>query len=328
MLVVFAAAFPASAEQSEEAAEEQAFRAAVDKVAPSLVAIAVKWKTGAERVQMGPVTVFTRGPGPVCGLIVDADGAIITSDFNVDENVEKIAVTLSDGRRFEAKLLGRDAGRGLRLLHIDAEDLPVPAFLPKRDIRVGQWALAVGIGKDPKEPKLSAGIVSANDRIQGRAIQIDAQTNPSNFGGPLLDVDGRVMGVITPLSSQGTRRGFVMSDTGIGFAAHVSDVLRNLDRLKKGETVRPAFLGIRFDPMQMKGGARVREVLKDTGADAAGIKSDDIITEFNGETINHSFKLLHVIGRCQVGDEVKFKVKRGDDVLELTATLGGWPETP
>ena len=322
-------ALPAvAAELTEEAALEQAFRVAVERVTPSLVAVTVKWKPGGERVQAGPVTVFRRGPGPVCGVIVDADGAIITSDFNVDENAEKVTVKLSDGREFEAKVLGRDTGRGLRLLKIDAKDLPVPRFLPKKDIRVGQWALAVGIGKDAKKPKLSVGIVSADERIQGRAIQIDAQTNPSNYGGPLLDLEGRLVGIITPLTVAGTRGGVVISDTGVGFAAHAGDVLGNLDRLKKGETVRPAFLGIRFDASRMKGGARVIEVLKDTGAEKAGIKPDDVIVEFNGEEINHSFKLLHAIGKCHVDDEVKFKVKRNGAVVELTATLGGRPENP
>jgi serine protease Do len=329
MLLMFATTATAfCADMSEEEALEQTFRKAVERVTPSLAAITVEWKTGSERVQVRPGVTFRRGPGPVSGFIVDADGTIVTSDFNVDEYAQKITVTLADGRSFEAKMTGRDAGRGLRLLKIDAKGLPVPGFVPKKEIRVGQWALAVGVGKSAKEPRLSLGIVSADDRIQGRAIQIDAQTNPANYGGPVLDIQGRVMGIITPLTAAGTRGGVVMSDTGVGFAAHAADLQRNLEEMKKGKTIRPAFLGIRFDPSQIKGGARVIEVLADHGAEEAGIKADDIITEFNGEKIDHSFKLLHVIGRCQVGDEVKFTVKRGDETLELTATLGERPETP
>jgi len=313
---------------AEETALEGVFAAAVKRAGPSVVSITVEWNPGKKFVPPAPGRPgFERGTGPVAGVIISPDGLIVTSDFNVNADAKRVMVKLGDSREFEAKLLGRDVSRGLQLLQIDAKGLPVPPFAEDSRIRVGRWALVCGVGETPADPSLSVGIVSATDRLQGRAIQIDASTNPSNYGGPLVDIEGRVMGIVTPLTPAGTGGGVMLSDSGVGFAVPVSDVLEHLAKLKAGETIRSAFLGIRFDTRTMSGGAKVVEVLKDTGAAAAGIRPGDLIVEFNGEPIQTSFKLLHAIGRCRVDDVVKFTVVRDGKRIERTATMGARPES-
>src|SRR5262249_41731663 len=129
------------------------------------------------------------------------DGYIITSTFNFLKRPPVITVVFPDGKRHVAKLLGRDDTRKLCLLKVDGvQSLPVPEFVPRSELKVGQWAVAVGVGYGDGSPALSAGIISAASRISGKAVQTDANTSPANYGGPLVDLDGRVIGVCVPLS--------------------------------------------------------------------------------------------------------------------------------
>lgn len=311
------------AQEDEEQAIQEVFAAALERVQPSIVSITVEWQPGKDVFPPARRRrPFKRGTGPVSGVILTSDGLIITSDFNVTSDARSVVVHLADGTNVPATVLGRDVSRGIQLLKVDARDLPVPEFAPEEDIKVGRWALACGVDRHVRTPSLSVGIVSATERIQGRAIQIDASINPLNYGGPLIDIEGRVMGIITPLTLAGTSAGISLYDSGVGFAVPVNDIRATLAKLRAGETIHAAFLGIRFDTRKMAGGAAVVEVLKDTGAAKAGIKPGDVIVEFNGHPIHTSFKLLHVIGRCRVGDVVEFKVLRDGETLELSATLG------
>ena len=219
------------------------------------------------------------------------------------------------------------------MLAIDPKELEkrkvefaVPSFSRPEDIKVGNWALACGFDLDATLPSLSVGIISATGRITGRAIQFDASANPTNYGGPLIDVQGRVVGIITPLLNSGSDKSIRFADSGIGFAVPVADILKNLRKLRSGQTIRPAFLGIEFDGRVFRGGALVTRVVKDSGAAKAGIKPKDVIIEFNGAPIRSVFTLLHEIGSSSVGDVVKFKVLRDGKVIDLTGTLGARPE--
>jgi len=251
---------------------------------------------------------------------------------NVSSDAESATVRLpNDPRVLQAEILGRDVSRGIQLLKIPAKDLVVPEFARDESVKVGRWALACGVGEGTGAggsalPSLSVGIISATERIAGRAIQIDASTNPANYGGPLIDIEGRVVGIITPLTHAGSREGISYYDSGIGFAVPVSDILKQLTKLKTGKVIRPAFLGIQFDTRHLAGGAKVVKVLPGTSAEKAGIRAGDLIVQFNNETMHTSFKLLHAIGRCRVDDVVKFKVVREGKEMELTATLGARPE--
>jgi len=165
-----------SAEETLGAREERAMQAALARVAPSVVRI--ETVGGLERV--GQILV---GSGPTTGLIVSADGLIISSAFNFAQKPDSILITLPDGNRQAARLGATDHSRMLVLLKVQTEgELSLAEVAPLASLRVGQWALAVGRTFDVAEPNVSVGIVSALDRIWGKAVQTDAKVSPNNYG--------------------------------------------------------------------------------------------------------------------------------------------------
>jgi serine protease Do len=149
--------------------EEQAIRAAIERVAPAVVRI--ETIGGLERV--GRVLL---GTGPTTGLVASADGYIVSSAFNFAQKPASILITLSSGTRLPAKLIATDHSRMLVLLKVKSpEPLPMPELVPEEQIRAGQWSVAVGRTFDGEQPNLSVGIVSAVRRVWGKAIQTDAK---------------------------------------------------------------------------------------------------------------------------------------------------------
>ena len=199
-------------------AEEAAFRAAVDRVAAAVVRI--EPTASAAAAGGGEVAV---GSGPSTGLVVaaTADAAwILTTAFAVPGDVAEAVVVRADGGRQAARVAGRDESRGLVLLQTQAiADLPALEPAPRRELAPGQWSIAVGRGWDQAAPSVAVGIVSAVDRAWGRAVQTDASVSPANYGGPLVDIAGRVIGILTPLPADtaGMKRiaggAFVMGST-------------------------------------------------------------------------------------------------------------------
>ena len=219
-----------AAEGKLEALEESAFKQAAALVDPSLVRI----ETVGGLEQVGEVTL---GTGPTSGVVVSEDGFVISSSFNFVSKPSSILVTLADGRRFPAKLIASDKLKLLTLLKVEATGLTVAKPASREGVKVGQWAIALGRTFDLTTPSISVGIVSATNRIWGKAIQTDAKTSPVNYGGALVDIEGRVLGVIAPLSPQGNGEtaGVEWYDGGIGFAIPLEDVFGSLDRLKQGD---------------------------------------------------------------------------------------------
>ncbi|MCY2965873.1 MAG: trypsin-like peptidase domain-containing protein, partial [Planctomycetota bacterium] len=220
---------PLAAQQDLDAKEEAAFRQAAALVAPSIIKI--ETVGGLDRVQQ-----VLLGTGPTTGVAVAADGYIISSAFNFISRPATILATLPDGRRLPAKQVATDHLRMLTLLKIEADNLVPAQAAPTTDLRVGQWALAMGKSLD-ETPSVSLGIVSALGRVWGKAIQTDAKVSPVNYGGPLVDVEGKVMGILVPLSPMATGdvAGVEWYDSGIGFAIPLADVYASLDRLKTGK---------------------------------------------------------------------------------------------
>src|SRR5262249_25128008 len=148
--------------------------------------------------------------------------------------------------RFPAKLVATDRSRMLSLLKIGATDLvPIP-MASAQTVRVGHWAIALGRTFDAEQPSVSVGIVSALNRIWGRALQSDAKISPVNYGGPLIDVEGKAIGILVPLS-QGEKdetAGVEWYDSGIGFAIPISDVMASVERLKAGKDLFAGLMGI------------------------------------------------------------------------------------
>ena len=322
-ILIIAGAFVSSsvmaADETLESLEETAFKQAAALVDPSIVRI----ETVGGLEQLDDVLL---GTGPTSGVVVSPDGFIITSSFNFVGKPTSILVTLPDGRRFAAKQVASDRLRLLTLLHVDVDGLIPAKAAPVAGIHVGQWALALGRTLDNSTPSVSVGIVSATKRVWGKAIQTDAKTSPVNYGGALIDVEGQVMGIITPLSPTGSGEtaGVEWYDGGIGFAIPLEDVYASLEQLKRGTDLLPGLLGITFAGGQsLNVPAIVDRVRYNSPAYEAGLKTNDQIIEADDEKIARVAQLKHVIGRKYAGDRVKLVVKRGDSSLAFDTLLVG-----
>ncbi len=331
LLVAFALARPAAAQGDLNDQLEKMTKEALRKVAPSVVQI--QTQGGADMVVTTPKgPVFRKALGPTTGLIVDADGYVISSAFNFLNNPTTVLV-LIPGRKepLLAKRLATDHSRMLTLLKVDAKGLLVPATAPKKEVREGQWAIALGRTLDSKldarsdlPPSVSVGIISATGRIWGKALQTDAKVSPLNYGGPLVDIQGRVQGILIPASPNGqdVTAGYEWYDSGIGFAIPMEDVLAVLSRLKKGKDLQRGILGIRMKSQDIYGAVpEIGEVSRDTAAARAGLKPGDIITEIDGKPVVRMAQIQHVLGPKYEGDHISLKYKRGKEehsIADLT----------
>ncbi|MFN0055738.1 MAG: PDZ domain-containing protein [Planctomycetales bacterium] len=299
-----------------EAREERAFKEAAAIVAPSLVRI--ETVGGLERVDQ-----ILTGTGPTTGVVVTEDGYIVSSAFNFVARPASILVTLADGRRLPAVQVAMDRVKMLALLKVEAQGLIPPQVAPRESIRVGQWALALGKTLD-ETPSLSVGIVSALGRIWGKAIQTDAKISPVNWGGALADAEGRVLGVLVPLSPQasGEVAGVEWYDSGIGFAIPLVDIYAALDRLKLGQDLYPGLMGITMQGQSLyEGQPRIDRVRYGSPAQQAGLKEQDLIVELEGRPIARQAQLKHVLGNKYAGESIAVKVRRGTQELTRELTL-------
>jgi len=308
-------AWPAFTQESLLALEEQAFKDATAKVAPSVVQI--QTFGGLDRV--GETLT---GTGPTSGLVVSPDGYVISSAFNFAAKPAAVVIRLPDGSRHYAKVIATDRSRMLTLLKIDASDLPVPEPAPVA--KVGEWALAVGKAFDPSVPNMSPGVISAKDRIWGKAVQTDAKTSPFSYGGPLIDVHGRVLGVIVPLSmtSDEVMAGTEWYDSGIGFAVPIDQVMASFERLRDGKDLHRGTLGVvTTKPGEMFAEPAVAEVRAESAGAKAGVKPGDVVTAIDGRPIARQAEALRALGPKYAGETVKLTVKRGDEELTFDVTL-------
>jgi len=255
---------------------------------------------------------YNRPKGPTSGVLYEADGFILTSRFNVSGTLRKngIKATLWDGRQLVAAFVGSDEQRDIALLKIDAKDLPV---LPRADVSaVGQGTLVALIGRSPDKahPTVNAGILSATSRMKKTAVQTDAEMNYGNAGGALVTLKGELIGVacnIKPDTVWG-------QSGGVGFACKTAEIDQLLPRMKKGEHI-PAeklpFLGIRpGEGNPDVEGIQIVEVLKDSPAEKAGIKKEDVLVELGGAKITDSESMKEALEARKIGEEVELKVMR------------------
>ncbi|MHC5062634.1 MAG: S1C family serine protease [Planctomycetota bacterium] len=273
-------------------------RSSIDRIAPSIVSIET----------FGGVLSEERR-GNSTGLVISRDGWVLISRFAIEFKPSTILVTLSDGRSFPASRGGEDSSRGIALLRIEADDLPVPELLNPDELRVGQWAFALGRTFGKKSPSVHMGIVSAKERIFGRAIQVDAYTSPANYGGPVIDLQGRVVGLSVPLSPAGRDAGADWYDSGIGFAATLANGPEIIERLKAGEFLHRAWLGIQNSPAHLGPGAR------------------DLILSVGEVPVRNPFHLQVLLGSRMAGEAVHLRYKRGEgEARDLTVFLAEMPE--
>ena len=329
-----------AAEGLVAAAEEQAFRTAVDRVAAAVVRIEA---AGVSEASIGGPAEAAPAAGPSSGVIVDPAGWVVTTSFAVPKDAKQAIVVLpgaAGGTRVVAQAVGRDLARGLVLLQIEvpAAAMPLPSLTvaPRESWGVGQWTIALGRAWNSSAPSVAVGILSAVNRAWGKAVQTDAAVSPANYGGPLIDIQGRVIGILAPVPADtaGMTMGTELYDSGIGFAVPLEDLLRVLPRLQQGETLGPGILGIGYsarDPFTAK--ATVATCRAGSPAARAGLRAGDTIVEAAGQSIARVAELRHVLAPLYAGDTVDLVVERGSAAgekvrvplrVELVAGLAPW----
>lgn len=269
------------------------------------------------------------------GFIIDRNGTILTN-YHVVDGAQKISVTLSDGKSYDAKVLGKDEKTDIAVIKIDAgQDLPAVTLGDSDRLDVGEWVMAIGnpFGLDHT---VTSGIVSAKGRQIGAGpydnfIQTDASINPGNSGGPLINLRGEVVGITTAIYSQSG------GNIGIGFAIPTNSIKEVLPQLKdKGRVVR-GYLGTTVQKItpeiadslgvKQQRGALVADVVRGSPAERAGIKTGDIITEFNSKEVKDSTELPGLVARVAPGTGTSVKVLRDGKEMTLAITVGEMKDT-
>jgi serine protease Do len=264
------------------------------------------------------------------GIIVSADGYILTNNHVVDD-AESVKVTLADGRELTAKVIGTDKKTDVAVIKVEAQGLPAMTFANSDDVEVGDRVLAVGnpfgIGQT-----VTSGIVSATGRAGAIGldyedfIQTDAAINPGNSGGALIDMQGRLIGLNTAILSRSG--GF----QGIGFAIPSNLARHIMDSLVTTGKVVRGFLGITIqditpalaDKLHLKSdkGVLISDVTGDSPADKAGLKSGDVVREFDGKAVADSRRLKFAVAATEPGREVKTLIEREGKEQTLTVKVG------
>jgi serine protease Do len=322
----------------------------VKKVAPSVVKIEIKIKEapvvgngmqglpddpffrqffgGRQRLIIPPQVQHGVGSG----VIVTKDGYILTNNHVVDDASE-VKVTLQDGRVFTAKVIGKDPKSDVAVVKIDAQDLPAITFADSEKCEVGDLVLAIGnpFGIDQS---VTRGIVSAKGRAAMDLdyqdfIQTDAAINPGNSGGALVDADGRLIGINTAIYSHSG------GNQGVGFAIPTDLAKGVMESLIKYGKVTRGYLGVNIQDINAPlakefnvkdyNGALVGDVVPDSPAAKAGLKSGDIIKGFDGKPVTDSRHLKIEVGQVAPGDTVALEVLRDGSAKTLKVRLAELP---
>ncbi|MFL2865483.1 MAG: PDZ domain-containing protein [Pirellulaceae bacterium] len=294
--------------------EEKALQAAVMKASPSVIQLELVG--GLESQELGPVS----------GLAVTTDGFVLASAAMIPANITSILATTPSGKRAAAKVISHDYSRNLVLLKVNTEETyPLLEAIPKDEIIVGQWSIALGRTFSREFTNQSVGIISASNRVWGKAIQSDAKISPANYGGPLIDIHGRVFGILTPLTPNpqgGQSDGSEWYDSGIGFAVPIADIMPYLEKLKQGDSLYPGRLGISLTSGNIYDlPAEVVAVQPKSPARDAGIQKGDSIFELAGKPVTRQSELRHILGAHYAGDTINIKVTRDDKIVTAELTL-------
>ncbi|NLF29770.1 MAG: PDZ domain-containing protein [Planctomycetes bacterium] len=267
-----------------------------------------------------------RRQGLGSGVIVDADRGYVLTNNHVVADADEVEIVLGDGRELRAGNILRDPKSDLAVIQIDADGLVAAELADSDQAEVGDLVLAIGSPQGLTQT-VTAGIISAKGRRTQRGavyglyenyLQTDAAINMGNSGGPLVDMEGRVVGINTAIVTP------TGAFAGIGLAIPSSlarDVMTQL--IETGEVAR-GYLGISFEPADE--GVRVVAMLDDAPAAQAGMQVGDVIVALNGEPIADSQDFRYAIGQMAPGTEVTLTVQRDGQRQDLAVTLGQQPE--
>ncbi|MBD3348244.1 MAG: Do family serine endopeptidase [Candidatus Eisenbacteria bacterium] len=274
-------------------------------------------------------------PGSASGFIYDSRGYVMTNNHVVD-GADEIEVTLSDGRQFAAEIVGQDPSTDIAVIQIEGRALPMVNLGDSDLIDVGDWAIAVGNPLE-LEGTVTVGVISAKGRtdlnIRGGAplyqdfIQTDASINFGNSGGPLVNIDGEVVGVNTAINAAANGIGFAIP---INLARNVAESLVTEGKVVRGylgvvpQEITPELAEARDLPGT--GGIMIANVQEDTPADEAGLEAGDVVVEFGGIEITDVPQFRRVVAGFQPDEPVEIIVLRDGDRKSLEARLAERPD--
>jgi len=319
---------------------ESPFVSVVDRALPAVVFIDVTKKVGGSddgsdefmrRFFGQPMPRQQRVPSSGSGFIIDDQGRILTNN-HVVRDAETIKVTLNDGRTFKATTVGTDAATDVAVIKIEGSKLPVLPLGDSDKLRIGDWAIAIGNPLGDLRGSVTVGIVSAQGRnnlnIFGGTpdyqdfIQTDASINFGNSGGPLCNIRGEAIGINTAINTSGQ---------GIGFAIPINLARHVAEQLVAHGVVKRAMLGVNLanlTPEMAEGfglanqqGCVVQLVVKDSPAEKAGIKRNDVIVDLNGSPVTDSDKFRFKIADFPSGARVKLGVLRDGKKMSFEVVL-------
>ncbi|MBU0751956.1 MAG: Do family serine endopeptidase [Gammaproteobacteria bacterium] len=278
-----------------------------------------------------------RRSGLGSGVVVSADGYILTN-FHVVDGADEIEVSLNDGRKFRAKVIGTDPESDLAVLKIATDSgLPAITFAAADTLRVGDVVLAVGnpfgVGQT-----VTSGIVSALGRTHlgintfENFIQTDAAINPGNSGGALVDAAGSLVGINTAIYSQSG------GSMGIGFAIPVSLARSVMEQIITSGTVTRGWVGVEVQEVTPElaesfqlpstSGALIAGVMRGSPADKAGVKPGDLLVAINGKQVTDAQLMLGLIAALAPGQQARFTMRRNGKDIELPVAIGKRPKPP
>lgn len=308
--------------QSEPATPLPDFRPVIARAMPSVVSVTT------ERVTSGFFNQRTEY-GAGSGIVMDDNGYIVTNN-HVVEDARTIFVETSDGRVFEAEVVGSDPLSDLAVIRVDAEDLPTARWGDSSSLELGEWVIAIGnaLGEGISATEGTVSRLDVSVNVDGNVlyglIQTTAAIVPGNSGGPLVNMAGEVIGITSiKIVARGVE--------GMGFAIS-SDEARLIipDLIRHGHVTYP-WLGVGLysvDPslaaamdLAVDRGALIVELVPNSPADAAGLRTDDVIVGFGGYQIDNVGDLVQAIRRSEIGEETEIVFVRGENTRTTSARL-------
>ena len=340
------------AQPNVNSSRKTAITRAIEKVGPAVACINVQQNVSAYttsdpffRYFFPPEIYPMKSSGS--GVVISPDGYVLTNT-HVVENASKISVTLSGGDEYDAEVIGVDKTSDLALLLLNGNNFPFAEMGDSDDLIIGEWVIALGnpfeLFSVSNQPTASVGIISANHmdfgmqkesgRVLQNMIQTDAAINPGNSGGPLVNSEGRVIGINTFIF---TGSNYNRGSIGIGFAIPINTAKRIAKELKTSGSIDRSFTtGLVVQPLTrsmirhlnipFRDGVIVVHVDKNSSAQKAGIAIGDIIVTAAGNKVNSPSDIRDIIAEKDLrsGDTIKFKIFRENAYLNIRLKLGSY----